>query len=250
MTVYNATRYTSNIPEGMDPITVLYGGWYNETLTERYDDLPNTDPYDWNWARYSNKLHDTIDHGALVCGDIENMPANVTDRQQFNDTVGKMRLLLKFAKEMRPDITLGQFGCPPYPMPRYRSQAWNHRQHQEVVLWDNLIRPMGDHCDVIFPDLYCYFVDDYFEDGESLLRRYMSSTMGSALATGKRVIPFISASYPNGVMDENRAAVAAEGYLSESMLATYLSYIDELCGDVVIWDYKANNGPWPDWLQF
>lgn len=175
----------------------------------------------------------------LVVLDIEHWPLyRVPDDVAIRHMKRLMRII-DIIRYANPDISIGYFGI----LPRLNYKAVNaaerrgieHEFYQEYRQRNELLRPLADKVDAIFPVVYVT------EERQELHEQYMRRLVEEARRYGKPVYPFVSPSYrhPHGTPNK---------LIPGDVFRRHLDVLAEVADGVVIWEHPDTiwnaDDPW------
>ena len=175
----------------------------------------------------------------LVVLDIEHWPLYRVPDDVATRHMKRLMRIIDIIRYANPDISIGYFGI----LPRLNYKAVNaaerrgieHEFYQEYRQRNELLRPLADKVDAIFPVVYVT------EERQELHEQYMRRLVEEARRYGKPVYPFVSPSYrhPHGTPNK---------LIPGDVFRRHLDVLAEVADGVVIWEHPDTtwnaDDPW------
>ncbi|MEM7564845.1 MAG: hypothetical protein AAF353_17615 [Pseudomonadota bacterium] len=226
--VYDEIRF-KNKPDlsqaGLTPIRVVYAAemWRKRQVNEQVDHAHLHSFF------ASPKFRNT----SVVVLDIEHWPVDLRrfNRNQIIESIQKYRSVAQKFKSEHPRIQVGFYGVP--PIRDYYSPVRNRDMDQWLAAND-LLSPIAESVDVIFPSLYT------FKNDPADWKRYAIENIREARQYGKPVIPFL---WPQ--FHQSNKFLGGD-YMSPEFWRLQLETMIEHADGVIIWTPATNA---PEWNQ-
>ncbi|MEM1445775.1 MAG: hypothetical protein AAGF84_06965 [Planctomycetota bacterium] len=184
----------------------------------------------------------SLEPGTTVCYDIEHWPLDPDDPEQFAYELQQFRNVVRWTREENPMLKIGFYGV----MPGYRADVAllpkTHPRYEKTLRRNDLLKPLVDDVDVIFPWMYTV-VDASAPEHWSL---YVRAKIAEArrIAPGKPVYPFLWFRYHQSYRQRSWQMIEPEYW------RLHLDLVRESADGAVIWGgYRQNWNPHADWWQ-
>jgi hypothetical protein len=242
--VFDGTLYI-NKPDlseiGFDRILILYESRFFEKSSSKQH-LPEENIVR-KLAREAKKK------GKLVVIDIECWPIQGVDADVIKENVKKYVTVLRWVKDEEPDLKVGYFGRVPVAnFDKSSSESYSLR----YLKWkfnNDLLKPIADDCDILFPEGYTYS-----DDIDKWFASVTNSIKEARRISDKPIYIFLFPQYVSSVLTPKELR---KKYIPPDFWKFQLETAKKYADGIVIWGGwdSAINGPaqWDDkadwWLE-
>lgn len=229
--VYDALLHDDKpelVSQGLKTITMVYANQLWDKQENR--DVPN--------IQRIAKVAKGLNPGSLVCVDIEHWPLT-GNAQLVQESIKKYEIVASTIKKNNPTVLLGFYGALPIRDYWRAIRREGEKNHSAWIAENEMLLPMAEFVDVIFPSLYTFYTD------QKGWEQYAVENLSEAHKYGKPVIAFLWPRYHDSNLSMKQFNLPADYW--KLQLMTCFKHADGIVlwgGWKQKWDFHA---PW--WFE-